>query len=89
MHFEVVLYTRQNCSLCRTAEEVLEQLAGRFPLQLEYRDVDSRQAWREAYGLTVPVVFLAGKRVFNYRIDEDVFAKHMLALDTPDNGDHT
>jgi glutaredoxin len=68
MH-EVVLYTRDGCSLCRTAKEVV--LAVRREVEFDFREIDI--GWSgdlyEDYKHDIPVIEVDGKRAFKYRVD--------------------
>jgi glutaredoxin len=86
----IILYTRRNCPLCEEAERSLTELAARFPLSIEMRDVDATSAWQQSFGQEVPVVFLAETKLFRFRIDEALFENAALAyLESGDDGDHT
>ena len=68
MH-EVVLYTRDSCSLCRAAKAVI--LAVRQEVAFDFREVDI--GWSgdlyEDYKHDIPVIEVDGKRAFKYRVD--------------------
>jgi len=66
---EVVLYTRDECSLCAAAAAILADLAPRLGFTIDARDVDADPALRERYGDRVPVVAVAGVEVAEGRID--------------------
>jgi hypothetical protein len=52
----IVLYTREDCSLCETAELELATLARPLGLMVEARDVDAEPDLVAQYGDRVPVV---------------------------------
>ena len=68
MH-EVVLYTRDGCSLCRKAKAVI--LAVREEVDFLFREVDI--GWSgdlyEDYKHDIPVIEVDGKRAFKYRVE--------------------
>jgi hypothetical protein len=72
---EVVLYSRQNCHLCHVARDVIEAAQRRFKLDIQLLEVDIDQypELREKFDLFVPVVSIAGREVFEYRIDQESF----------------
>ena len=74
----LTVYSRQNCHLC---DELLDELAplvdGR--LDLEIRDVDTRDEWREAFGWRVPCVEYADRMVCEYRLDRDAISAILAA----------
>jgi glutaredoxin len=72
---EVVLYSRQQCHLCHIARDVIEAAQRRFKLdiQLVEIDIDQHPELREKFDLVVPVVSIAGREVFESRIDQESF----------------
>ena len=77
MH-EVVLYTRDGCSLCRTAKEVI--LAVRREVEFDFREVDI--GWSgdlyEDYKHDIPVIEVDGKRAFKYRVDAAALKRSLV-----------
>jgi hypothetical protein len=75
---EVVLYTRERCSLCRTAKAVI--LAVRKEVEFEFREVDI--GWSgdlyEDYKHDIPVIEVDGKRAFKYRVDAAALKKRLV-----------
>ena len=68
----------------------MSEFASRFPLSLEFRDVDSQSDWRQTYGQEVPVIFLADKKLFRFRIDSEIFIAAIQSyLDGASNDDKT
>ena len=66
----LVVYSRQGCHLCEVLiEELLPLVRGHF--DVEVRDIDSREDWREAYNVRVPVVEYEGQVVSEYQLDRD------------------
>jgi hypothetical protein len=82
MH-EVVLYTRDGCSLCRTAREVI--LGVRREVAFEYREVDI--GWSgdlyEDYKHDIPVIDVDGRRAFKYRVDRSALKQRLLEQSGP------
>ena len=64
----VVVYSRPGCHLCEVLIEDLVPLI-RDRATLEVRDVDDRDAWRDAYGERIPVVELDGRALCKFRLD--------------------
>jgi hypothetical protein len=52
---ELTVYSREGCHLCEFMLEELERLYG-TQLSVNVLDVDSRDEWRQLYGLKVPVL---------------------------------
>ncbi|MEX0707564.1 MAG: glutaredoxin family protein [Woeseia sp.] len=64
----LIVYSRQGCHLCELMiEALLPMLRGRA--DLEIRDIDTRDDWREQYGERVPVLTLNGRTVCQYHLD--------------------
>ena len=62
------VYSRRGCHLCDVlVEELLPLVRGRF--DVEVRDIDSRDDWRERYDARVPVLEYEGEVVCQYRLD--------------------
>ncbi len=68
MAHQVVLYTRERCSLCEKAKAVI--LAVRREVEFDFREVDI--GWSgdlyEDYKHDIPVIEVDGKRAFKYRV---------------------
>jgi len=64
----VVLYGRAECHLCDEMKAVLETVRRELPFELEVVDVDRDPALVDAYGLEVPVLTIAGRKAFKYRV---------------------
>lgn len=57
---QLILYSKPGCHLCEGLQEKLEEIIerGTFPsLQLEVRDIMTREDWFLAYQFEVPVLF--------------------------------
>lgn len=76
---QLIVYSRQGCHLCELLiEELLPMLQGRAELQV--CDIDSRDDWREAYDLRVPVVELNGETLCQYSLDRDKILQALSGL---------
>jgi thiol-disulfide isomerase/thioredoxin len=53
---KVIVYLRSDCSLCEAVAMELEQMHTQFDFNVEYRDVDSHEIWRQKYDQLVPVI---------------------------------
>lgn len=62
------VYSRPGCHLCeQLVEELLPIVRGR--VDVEIVDIDTREAWRSAYGTRIPVVEYGGEFVCQYALD--------------------
>jgi Glutaredoxin-like domain (DUF836) len=60
----LILYSKPGCHLCEGLQEKLEQIVerGNFPsLQLEIRDIMTRDEWFAAYQYEVPVLYVTNR----------------------------
>jgi glutaredoxin len=75
----VVVYSRAGCHLCDVAKNVIETTAAAEGLKIELRviDIDGFPELRELYTDEVPVVTIAGKKSFKYRVDAAEFARRV------------
>jgi glutaredoxin len=55
---KLILYSKPGCHLCEGLQEKLEQINS-IALELEIRDITTRDDWFQAYQYEVPVLFLA------------------------------
>ena len=62
------VYSRQGCHLCDVlVEELLPLVRGR--LDVEVRDIDSREDWKARFDVRIPVLEFEGEVVCQYRLD--------------------
>jgi hypothetical protein len=62
------VYSRRGCHLCDVlVESLLPLVRGR--LDVEVRDIDSRDDWKRRYDVRIPVVEFEGAVVCQYRLD--------------------
>lgn len=62
---QLILYSKPGCHLCEGLQEKLEQIVKTqnfASLQLEIRDITTREDWFQAYQYEVPVLFLANHK---------------------------
>ncbi|NET55011.1 MAG: glutaredoxin family protein [Symploca sp. SIO2E6] len=52
---QLILYSKPGCHLCEGLQEKLEQIQG-LNLELEVRDITTREDWFSAYQYEVPVL---------------------------------
>lgn len=56
---KLILYSKPGCHLCEGLQEKLEQIRG-VPIELEIRDITTRDDWFSAFQYEIPVLFLEG-----------------------------
>ncbi|MEH2329152.1 glutaredoxin family protein [Nostoc sp.] len=57
----LILYSKPGCHLCEGLQEKLEQIQN-LSLELEVRDITTREDWFAAYEYEVPVLYLSNYR---------------------------
>jgi glutaredoxin len=74
---KVTFYTKENCSLCELAHEMIRGLMEEAPFELETVDIaESPDAW-DAYREMIPVIEIGEKRLWG-RIDGDELRSLLL-----------
>lgn len=70
----LLVYSRKGCHLCELmVEELLPLIRGR--LDVEIRDIDTREDWREQYDVRIPVIEYDGELVCQYHLDREALAR--------------
>jgi Glutaredoxin-like domain (DUF836) len=62
---QLILYSKPGCHLCEGLQEKLEKIVETrnfASLQLEVRDITTREDWFSAYEYEVPVLYLSNRR---------------------------
>ena len=76
---ELDVYSRRGCHLCEVLiEQLLDAVRGRA--EVVVHDIDSREDWRAAYDVRVPVVECGGEFVCEYQLDRDALERALTAL---------
>jgi hypothetical protein len=57
----LILYSKPGCHLCEGLQEKLEQIEN-LELELEIRDIMTRDDWFGAYQYEVPVLYVTNRR---------------------------
>jgi glutaredoxin len=74
----VILYGKKECCLCDEAMAVLEKIHASQPFELEKIDISDNPELLLEFGLKIPVIFVDGNRVFNYRVNENKLRSLLL-----------
>ena len=79
----IYVYSRRGCHLCEIlVEEMLPLLHGKIDVEL--RDIDTNEDWREAYDIRIPVVEFEGRVICQYRLDRAKIEAIVAADAMPD-----
>jgi len=76
MH-DVVLYTRDRCSLCRTAKAAILALRREFAFEFREIDIGWSGELYEEHKHDIPVVEIDGQRAFKHRVDAAVLKERL------------
>ena len=64
----ITVYSRPGCHICEElVEALLPRVRGRASVDVV--DIDSRDEWRDAYDIRIPVVEINGRFVCQYTLD--------------------
>ena len=66
MKAKLGIYVRSDCHLCEDMVDQLYELQTAYLFDIEYRDVDLRPSWCQAYGDKVPVLLCGGVEICRY-----------------------
>ncbi len=88
----ITLFTRPDCSLCRSALYVIERVRGQMPFELEVVDISAKgnERWCDEYKDHIPVVHVDGRELFRHRVDQrrlrEAVERGQKAAREPDRG---
>ncbi|WP_099361816.1 glutaredoxin family protein [Fredinandcohnia onubensis] len=74
---QVTMYSKENCSLCTKAEQVIEELSGEFPLVLNEIDIYKDDVLLEKYQIMIPVIEIDGTEVEYGIIHKEVIQEYL------------
>lgn len=66
----LVLYSKPGCHLCEEMKGVVAKVAAECGSELEEVDVSRHPDLLARYGEEIPVLFIAGRKAFKYRVTE-------------------
>lgn len=67
---QLVLLSKSQCHLCVEAKEIVHRLRKRIEFDLQLIDLANDPDLKAQYEYEVPVLFLNGRKIFKYKIDE-------------------
>lgn len=71
----VILYTKNPCSLCDEAKMMLELLQKDYSFNLIERDIETNDEWMERYHLLIPCVIIGEESFDGSQIDLDTLVR--------------
>ena len=79
----IYVYSRRGCHLCEVlVDEMLPLLQGKIDVQV--RDIDTNEAWQNAYDVRIPVVEYEGQVLCEAHLDKAKIEAIVAASATPD-----
>jgi glutaredoxin len=64
---ELILYTRNDCELCREMERTVLDNVAKFDARIQRIEIDGDAGLEARFGIEVPVLFVNGRKAFKYR----------------------
>jgi len=79
----IYVYSRRGCHLCEVlVDEILPLLQGKIDVQV--RDIDTNEAWQNAYDVRIPVVEYEGQVLCEAHLDKAKIEAIVAASVTPE-----
>ena len=75
---ELILYTRNDCELCREMEEVIAGELPKFDARVQRIEIDGNPDLEAKFGIEVPVLFVNERKAFKYRCTAKELRKRLL-----------
>jgi len=76
---EVRMMTAAGCHLCDEAHEVLEEVRAEVGFDLVQVDITGDPELEAEYREQIPVVFVAGRKAFKFRVDPGELRRRLAA----------
>jgi len=83
MTLKLTLYSRPDCCLCEEMKAVIGEVARKMPIDLEEIDIDGAAELRQKFSDEVPVLFIAGRKAFKYRVTARELEKRLKGMTRP------
>ena len=64
---ELIIYTRNDCELCREMEETIAAELPKFDARIRRIEIDGDPGLEARFGTEVPVLFVNDRKAFKYR----------------------
>ena len=74
---ELILYTRNDCELCREMEEVIAAELPNFDARIQRVEIDGDAELEARFGAEVPVLFINDRKAFKYRCTRSELHKRL------------
>lgn len=77
---ELTVYSAHDCCLCDDARAELDVLAGELDLRVSWVHIDGDPELESQWRTQIPAGVLAGRKVFKYRVDEQLLRRRVSQL---------
>lgn len=74
---DVTLYTRPGCHLCDDAKNAITPILREFGAVLREVNIANDAVLEQRYGLDIPVIFIANRKVAKHRVDVVQFRRSL------------
>jgi glutaredoxin len=74
---EVALYTKDECSLCDKAKEVILVVREQIPFKYVEVDITSDEAIYEEFREQIPVIFVNGRKAFKFHVTAETLTARL------------
>ncbi|XP_067885038.1 glutaredoxin-like protein C5orf63 homolog isoform X2 [Heterodontus francisci] len=81
----LTLFTKDSCTLCEKAKEMLEPYRHRFVLQEVDITVPENSVWYERYKYDIPVFHLNGQFLMMHQVNFKILEKRLAKLEQEKN----
>jgi len=75
---DLILYTRNDCELCREMEEIIAAEVPQFDARIRRIEIDGDPSLEARFGIEVPVLFVNERKAFKYRCTRKELRKRLL-----------
>ncbi len=75
---ELILYTRNDCELCREMENIIASEIPKFDARIRRIEIDGDADLEARFGIEVPVLFVNERKAFKYRCTPKELRKRLL-----------
>ncbi|HEX5608196.1 MAG TPA: glutaredoxin family protein [Candidatus Binatia bacterium] len=65
---KLTLYSRQDCCLCAEMKAVIDQVAGKIPVEIDEIDIDQSPELRTKFAQEIPLLCIDGRKAFKFRV---------------------
>lgn len=76
----LTVYTAPGCCLCDDAHRALGPLGSELGLAVEWVDISEDEGLEAAWRQQIPAGVMDGRKVFKYRVDEQLLRRRVAAM---------